>query len=64
MPDQVKQQEQQQEMQVLQQQLREAQRLNETLTSRTALLEKALVLRGSKDPEVGGRCCSTAQGVP
>lgn len=63
MPAQVKQQEQQQEMQALQQQLQEAQRLNETLTSRTALLEKALVLRGSKNPEVGRRCCSTAHRV-
>ena len=63
MPAQVKQQAQQQEMQALQQQLQEAQRLNETLTSRTALLEKALVLRGSKDPEVGRRCCSTARRV-
>ena len=50
---QMKQQEQQQEIASLRSQLQEALRLKQVATSRSATLEKAMVVNGSRDPQVG-----------
>ena len=55
----MKQQEQQQEIASLRSQLQEALTLKQVATSRSATLEKAMVVNGSREPQV--RVCIASQ---